>query len=545
MMLETGHPMHAFDARYVHGGKIVIRWAAPDETITTLDGTSAKLTPQDLLIADAERGVALAGIMGGQNSEIRDDTADVILEAAYFDPVSIRRSARRLRVHTDSSHRFERGCDPNATLRVLDRAALLLQDLTGGTTASGRIDCYPAPIGPRKVLVRPARVNQLLGTDLPATRMTDLLQRLQMETSPGEDGALSVGVPTFRPDIELEVDVIEEIARLHGYNDIAEEAPLVRSLPVEEVPVLALVRQTRAALSSLGLDESIHLSFATGIGEEAVTLANPLAEETARLRANLADGLVGALQFNLNRQSRPPWLFELGRVFRTVTATGDETPYSFAGLPRQPYHAALLISGTAGADWRQGNRPVDFHTAKGLVETLGRRLKLEIQVRPRLPAGLEIPAAAHASRRAGVYGGETCIGWVAELAPDVALLKRHPIAAALAEIDLEAAAGLVRSVPKFRPLPAFPKAERDLAFLLPAEVRHETVETAIRSALVPFLETVSLFDVFTGKSLPAGKKSVAFNLAFRHSERTLTDAEVDAAVASIVERVRAAGGEQR
>ncbi|MBI4868342.1 MAG: phenylalanine--tRNA ligase subunit beta [Candidatus Wallbacteria bacterium] len=545
VMLETGHPMHAFDARYVHGNRIVIRWAAAGESITTLDGTALALTTQDLLIADAERGVALAGIMGGQNSEIRDDTTNVVLEAAYFDPVTIRRSSRRLRIHTDSSHRFERGCDPNATLRVLDRAALLLQELAGGETAGGRIDCYPRPIAPRQVTVRPARVNQLLGTDLPPATMTELLQRLQMQVTSGQDGTLRVDVPTFRPDVELEEDVIEEVARLHGYDNIPVQPPLVRALPVEDVPVLAMIRQVRAELAGMGLEESLHLSFTATAPTERVSVANPLAEESGGLRSNLAESLVSALQFNLNRQNRPAWLFEISRVFAAHTATGEESPFSFKSLPTQPYHVALLVSGTAGSDWRSGARPVDFHTIKGLVEALGRRLRLALEVRPLPEGAAPLPPVAHPSRRAGVWHQQSCLGFVAELSPDAPLLKRYPVPVALAELDLELIAALPQDVPRHKPLPAFPKAERDLAVLLPAEVRHETVEAAIRSARIPFLEAVSLFDVFTGKNLPAGKKSVAFNLAFRAPERTLTDAEVDDAMQKIVERVRETGGELR
>ncbi len=545
VMLETGHPMHAFDARFVHGGRLVIRWAAPGEKLTTLDGTALELTEQDLLIADAERGIALAGIMGGQNSEIRDDTSVVFLEAAYFDPVTIRRSSKRHKLHTDSSHRFERGCDPGAPPAVLERAAFLLQRLAGGSVAAGCLDSYPAPIAPRAIRLRPGRVNSLLGIALEAGEMARLLGLLQLPAAVAADGSIDVLVPTFRPDLEGEADLAEEIARMIGFDAIQEAPAMVPAQPVHESPLAALTRELKQVLADAGLCEAISLSFAPSATPAAVVVANPLAEENGALRRNLADGLLDALQFNLQRQNKPPRFFELGRVFSPDKATGQESPFSFAGLPIQPYHAAFLLAGAAGSDWRHGNRPVDFHSARGLVESLAVRLGLPLAVRPALPEGAELPAFAHPLRRAGIYAGESCIGYVAELAPDVPFLKKFPVAVAFGEFDLEQVAALPRPRVAARAIPSIPKAQRDLAFLLPSTTRYETVETAIRSAGIATLESVALFDLFTGKSLPPDRKSMAFSLSFRHPERTLTDEEVEAAVKTIVERVRSVGGELR
>jgi phenylalanyl-tRNA synthetase beta chain len=428
---------------------------------------------------------------------------------------------------------------------VLERAAFLLERLAGGSVAAGCLDCYPVPSQPRVIRLRPGRVNSLLGTNLDAGEMARCLGLLQLPAALASDGSLDVLIPTFRPDLEGEADLAEEVARMIGFDAIQESPAMVPARPVNESPLAALTRELKQCLADAGLCEAISLSFAPSSTAGAVLVANPLAEENGALRRNLADGLLDALQFNLQRQNRPPRFFELGRVFSPDKATGAESPFSFAGMPIQPYHAAFLLAGAAGSDWRHGNRPVDFHTARGLVESLAVRLGLPLTVRPALPEGLELPATAHPVRRAGIYAGENCIGYVAELAPDVPFLKKFPVAVAFGEFDLEQVAALPRPRIAARALPSIPKAQRDLAFLLPVATRYETVEAAIRTAGIETLESVALFDLFAGKSLPPDRKSMAFSLAFRHPERTLTDEEVEAAVKTIVERVRAVGGELR
>jgi phenylalanyl-tRNA synthetase beta chain len=546
VMLETGHPMHAFDARHIHQGKIVVRWARAGETLTTLDGVKHALTGQDLLIADPEKPLALGGIMGGELSGIADSTTDVILEAAYFDPPTIRRTSRRLKLHSESSHRFERGCDPAATVRALDRACQLLEEIASGRVAQGTVDRYPERIEPRAITVRSTRVNQVLGFEMERFRMEWLLKRLGLTIHDFVEANLYydpdkfvVEVPTSRPDIAVEADVIEEIARLYSYDKIPTVAPAQPAAPVPVHPLVRLTREARRVLVGLGLDEAITFAFApvAGAGEAAaagaVALSNPLKEEEAALRTSLAGSLVRALVHNVNHQNPTVGLFEIGRVFE-APAPGD------GGAPgpyRQEYRAAVLLAGETVGHWRQAARCVDYFAIKGIVEVLMRELRVEWTLEPGCTPVAMDTSLFHPARSARIVVQGQPAGVFGELLPGGVPDLKAAVPVAVAELALQRLLDIPAREITARPVQAFPRADRDLAIVVQAPVRYADVKTAVDEAGGKLLEESRIFDVFVGGGIEPGSKSLALALAFRHPERTLTDAEVDKAVQRILQKL--------
>jgi len=545
VMLETGHPMHAFDARSIDEGRIVIRWATTGEKLMTLDGTTHSLTEENVLIADPRKALALGGVMGGEHSGINDSTTDVVLEAAYFDPVRIRRTAKRLRLHTESSHRFERGCDPQATLWALDRACQLLSEHAGGTVIAGTIDCYPTPIEPKKITVRAPRVNKVLGLNLERHRMESLLKKIGLMPEESVETNLYynpesfvVVAPTRRPDLTSEVDVIEEIARLHGYDNIPVNSPVGSALPRQDDPKISIIGKTRHTLAGLGLLEATSFPFSDRHTTDAVTLANPLKEEEGWLRTSLLDSGLKNLVYNVNHQNTCLDLFEIGRVFACENGTRGY---------HQEYRVAVVMAGQKIGHWRQASRCVDYYAIKGVVDALMANLKFEWSCgslgddgADKGQEGLEPFESGwfHPARSARLVVGKKTVGAFGELHPKIAGDLKIPVPVALAEIAIERLLGSAVLETRAKVMPPFPKAERDLAVIVPAATPYQDLEKTVREAGGRLLEEISLFDVFSGKTIEPGKKSMALSLSFRHAERTLTDAEVDKNIQRIVDRLK-------
>ncbi|MCX7886810.1 MAG: phenylalanine--tRNA ligase subunit beta [Verrucomicrobiae bacterium] len=481
VLLECGHPLHAFDYQLLKGKQIIVRRAENGERFVAIDDSRHELTPEMLVIADAERPVALAGIMGGKNSEINDATTDVLLESAYFHPPCIRRTSKRLGLVTESSYRFERGTDIEGLVFASNRAASLIQQLAGGELASGIIDVLAKPIRRRRLTCRYAQLRRLLGIELPPETAKKIFVSLGLSITRDDPTSCELEVPTFRVDLEQEADLIEEVCRIYG----------VEKIPAALQPATAQVsdhdaewdarRQIRQVLTALGFHEAMNQTMVpaelptTSPGTPpSLKLQNPLSADMAALRASLIPGLLANLRTNISRQQYDVRLFEIGRVF---DAEG-----------REHWKLALAATGRRNpGDWQCAEK-IDYFDIKGALEELG----LTAQIH-------EIPAAV--ARKMDL---------------------RDPVY--LAEVDLPPPR---RAEKQFKELPRFPSVVRDMALVVPEQLRHADILAAIEKCRTKHLESVELFDIFRGGPIPAGKKSMAYSLTFR-ADRTLTDAEVNA-----------------
>jgi phenylalanyl-tRNA synthetase beta chain len=546
VMLETGQPLHAFDyhliAQDAQGRPtIVVRRAAAGEKFTTLDGQARTLTADMLLIADTQKGIALAGIMGGANTEIRDDTRDVLIESAYFAPTNIRRTSKALGLRSESSYRFERGADIGIADYASQRAAQLILQTAGGALVPGVVDAYPQPAGPRQITLRHHKANELLGLNLRPEEMEFYLGQLGLKVvgrkarpvdAAGTPEPVTFSIPTFRVDLKREVDLIEEIARLHGVDKIPSTAPrgAVGAHPFDAVyDEIAAVRRL---LTGLGLHEA---QGQTLIGksecrisnlETVVALANPLSSDMDVLRPSLLPGLIHSLRHNVTRKNYDVALFEIGRVFARVN-----------GQPKEERRVAIALTGRrAPAFWSGEDRDAkcDAMDLKGLVEELLEHFGLRgVQFGKRAE-----PDALFLESAAITLGGKVPLGELGQLLP--ALAKQYDLrdAVFLAELRLDELLARGNRSKSFKPLPQFPAIRRDVAMLVPEATTHDAVLQAVKQAKPAHLESVELFDVFRGKNVPAGQKSLAYAFTYRAADRTLTDAEVNAAHAKIVEALK-------
>ncbi len=538
VLLERGHPQHAFDLAKLRGRAIVVRKPRKGErSLTTLDGVERSLERDDVLICDAEGPVAVGGVMGGADSEVGEGTSEILLEAAYFDPKRILRTARRLGLRTEASVRFERGADPEAPPAAAARAAALIAEISGGTVAPGAIDVYPKPIKAKPIRLRVARANAVLGIketpDDMASGLTSLGCRVESQTRT----ALRVVPPTFRPDLRIEPDLIEEIARLYSYERIPVTLPAsgrVGGLSPEQT----LRRLIRRLMLGSGLSEAQTLSMlppslpdrlelpADHPWRNTLVLANPLSEEESVLRPSLIPGLLLVASKNLARRNTTVTVFEIGNTFEP----------SDQELPTERLRVAWLQTGPVPTSWHRPHRGFDFYDAKGVLARVAEGLGIE---------GVAVesaePAPMHPGRAARVLLGGAEIGLVAELHPRAARALDLPARVAVGELLL---APLIAAARTWAPgdLPRFPAVTRDLALLVPATTPATQVESIIRVAAGDLLEAVDVFDVYPGEEFgQPGKVSLAFSLSFRHSERTLTDAEIAEVMATITSAVSAAG----
>lgn len=545
VLLELGHPLHAFDLRRLAGERIVVQRAREGERFVTLDGQERVLDPDTLMICDAERPVGLAGIMGGLNSEVQEDTTDLLLESAYFQPENIRSSSRRLGLRTEASYRFERGTDVEGLLRALDRAAELIVELGGGTVARGVWDAYPTPHAPARVTLRLAKVASVLGVAIPAARVEAHLTGLGMTVLARDGDRFEVAIPTHRIDLEREIDLIEEVARLEGYDAIPVTLPRV-PMACEPVPErLMLADRARDALVAAGLREAVTLSFIDPAEDDRlalppdsalrpkVALQNPLSRETAVLRTSLLPGLLQAAGLNARRQARDVRLFEVGRTFHPVA----EQP-----LPREVLRVAGVLAGRRRPlGWSDGAEAVDFYDLKGAVEDLLDRL----QVRgARWETAGDLPWL-HPGRAARVTAGETMLGWVGQVHPERLDAYEIPSDTYAFELDLDAAGRVGREPGHFGGLDRFPGTERDVALLVDREVTAQQVAEAIASLESPLIRSATLFDAFEGGRLPEGKVSLAFRVTYRSEERTLTEEDVIRVEQELLRRLEERVGARR
>ncbi|OGR29764.1 MAG: phenylalanine--tRNA ligase subunit beta [Desulfuromonadales bacterium GWC2_61_20] len=535
VLMELGHPLHAFDFALLRGGRIVVRRSGEGEGFTTLDSQVRQLKSSDLTICDGVGAVALAGIMGGENSEIRPETRDILLESAYFNPAAIRRTSKRLGLHSESSHRFERGADIDMVPVALNRAAALILEVAGGTVARGVLDVYPQPLSRRHLTISTQRTHAILGIELSLARIGELLAAIGLDIIPPvgghPDGLLTVAVPSFRPDLEREIDLIEEVARLHGYDQIVETLPVCRIVSQRLPQHQKLTTALRDAVVACGFAETINYSFVSpGLWDKlqlpaedrrrkCVKVLNPLTEEQSVMRTMLAPSMLETLARNLAYRTRDLRLFELRPVF--LPRAGEE-------LPDEPLRLCLAICGRRTPEgWAQGNDAVDFFDLKGVLETLYRQFRADT-ITWQADAG---EPYLHPGKSATLYSGGVRLGVVGEVHPRTLAAFAIDVPVYLAELELPR----LNKHAGIRPLSRFPDAYRDSALLLDETVTAQQIFELFAKAGSKDAEDLVLFDLYRGPGVPEGKKSVALRVRYRSSEKTLTDEEINAAHGKLVQ----------
>ncbi|HET8734760.1 MAG TPA: phenylalanine--tRNA ligase subunit beta, partial [Anaeromyxobacteraceae bacterium] len=541
VLLERGQPLHAFDLEKVAGAEIVVRMARPGEKMTTLDGVERTLSPDDLVIADRDRASALAGVMGGGDSEISAGTTRVLLESAWFEPTGVRRTARRHGLHTEASHRFERGVDPEGVVAALDRCAAMIAELSGGTVRRGAVDVHPRRRKPVDVALSWSRPGELLGMPVSRKQAREALVALGFELRSTGPKSGKFRVPSWRLDVTREEDLVEEIVRLGGYGAIPETLPPVASdtpsLPREAV----LVEKMRQALEGAGFSEAVNFSFvapadlaplAPREGRAGIPLKNPISADLAVMRSSVVPSLLKGLAYNRRQRVEDVRLYEIAATYQLpLPGATDDAP------AREEQRLAGVASGRRHpVGWSASGEPVDFHDVKGALEALLESLGIDrvrwvaggpAWLHPRSAATLVVEAEGQGPRTLGVAG---------EVHPRVAAafdLPRGVLAFDLSVADLLEAAHPIRD---HAGVARFPAVLRDLAVVVASEVEARAVLDGVRAE--PLVEDVTLFDVYRGAPIPEGKKNLAMAIRYRAADRTLTDAEADAAHGRIVERLR-------
>ena len=550
VLMEYGQPLHAFDYHKLTENRIVVRRAREDEHITTLDEVERELTPDMLVIADAEKPIALAGIMGGYDSEITETTCDVLLESAYFNPSSVRATAKAFGISTEASYRFERGADPGAVLTALDRAAQLIAELAGGTICEGIVDVYPGQQPLAQIQLRPERVNFVLGTTLEAAEMAQTLNRLGFDVDI-TDGVYQVTVPTFRADVTREIDLIEEIARVYGYDNIP------TTLPKGDIPVPApnpkaeVRRCIKHFLLGAGMMEAVNYSFcdpncfdkirlnANDPLRNTLQLRNPLSPEMSVLRTTLMPGLLENAQHNRNHQIDTIALFEIGGVF---LHDGESSRSDLRIATLEPERVAGVLAGQVGEGvYSDPYRSPDFFDIKGLVEEM-----LEVCGAVDWTLQDTDTPTFHPGRNAEVLLGDKRIGVFGEVHPEVLENYDLPYKAYLFEFDLEGLADVATFAKRFEPISIYPKVARDLAIVVDKEVLSDMPTELIYTTGGDAVDSVRLFDVYEGEQVPEGKKSLAYTITYHSATETLTDKAVNALHDEVVKRLnRELGAELR
>ena len=516
VMMEYGQPLHAFDISNVTGGRIIIDTAKDGDRFTTLDGTERELDSSMLMIHDAEREIAVAGVMGGLNSEITEHTSVVVLESANFNGDSVRLTSKKLGLRTEASGRYEKGIDANLCSEAADRVCRLIELLGCGTVIGGIVDAYPGVSHPKPLDVRVSRINQILGTDLPGQEMAEIFRSLEMKADQKDD-IITVTPPSVRQDLLIEEDYAEEVARMYGYDNLPETLPgggSAAAMTREET----IRKRTREILNSYGLDEILTYSFVSPSSVDRVNVSetdemhrnfvriiNPLGEENSVMRTMLIPNMMDVLQKNNAQGNKEVGMFEIGRIFNDSSINCD-------GQPVEAEDLCIAFYGGTG----------DFYTLKGYVQGLPEELGItdvEFVAEKKLPT-------YHPGRCANIISGGELLGTMGEIRPDVS--DRYGIDSEVYAAELFFSVVMRQTVTEFvySPLPKYPAVTRDIAVLVAEEVTIAQLEKVIMEQGGSILESVSLFDVYRGKQIADGMKSVAFALVYRDPDRTLTDEEV-------------------
>lgn len=537
VMLETGQPLHAFDLDLVREGRIIVRRAADGETMTTLDGVERKLTRDDLLICDPSGPVALAGVMGGEHTEVGGSTTRVLLESAHFDAPNIMRTARLQDLPSEASYRFERGVDPEGCADAADRAAFLMQELAGGAVRPGAVDARARIIAPVSLKLRVKRAARLIGADIGGEEMASHLRSIELEAKlaqgDGGEETIAVTVPTFRPDLEREIDLVEEVARLYGYGRIAPTLPRSPHNIGSLTPQQGKRREMARTLAGMGLHEAITNAFISPrwlkildpdgeyLPAAPVTLRNPISEEMSVMRPLLLPGLLEAVRFNLNRQVSGLLFFEIGRTF---------VPREGEALPAEAQKLGCVLAGRwLSKQWDREAEEVDFFTVKGVLERLTSSLHVSNWSLRR-----EALPFLHPAQSCAVSMGGRDAGLLGLVHPRIAAETDLPRNTAVLEIDLDPLIAAALEPVPYEEIPRVPSVQMDLAVVVDNGVDAGEVEGVIREVGGELLREVRLFDLYRGEQLDAGRKSLAYGLSFYALDRTLRDDEVRSIYEDIV-----------
>ena len=523
---ELGQPLHAFDFEKLGGRRIVVRRAAPGEKLKTLDGVERTLTNDMLVIADAQKAVALAGIMGGEESEISNQTTDVLIESAYFDPNSVRQTARKLGMDTEASRRFERGADREGVPYAQQRCVDLICELAGGVATDDAIDVYPKPLGERVVELRPERISELTSLSVEAAEIVRILTGLGFERTGGSEHRMTFRVPSWRIDVEQEEDLVEEVARHTGYDKIGSELP-PSSMSGEYQPSEMQQRSLRRALNACGFDEAINFSFIqqesrfdlipslAGHEGDQPQLENPIIEDAAWMRSTLLPGLLSSVRHNLNHGIRDVRLFEIGRIF-SISKAGE--------LPDETL--ALGIVATGGVleeDKAQSERELDFFDLKGALEAgIDWMNVAPLSFTPTSSRHLRVGQSALISSSDGKH-----LGTIGRLAENVAASYKFRQPVYVMELDLTALLSGPGKVIQYSPLPKYPSVMRDISLLVDRTVSLADIFAVVNKQHVADCRSVKLVGTFEGGNIQASKRSVTLRLEYRSDERTLRDEEVE------------------
>jgi len=528
VLMETGHPLHTFDLDRLADHTIEVRSAKAGEQFTTLDGKKRELDDRILLICDAEKPVAIAGIMGGENSEVTDDTVNLLIESAYFDPTTIRRGSKYLGLSTEASKRFERGADPEGVLYALNRITALIQELAGGEVSAGVLDVYPEPIQPPEISIRTERTRQILGVEVSQEEIARVLQGIECEILRRETDTITVRVPTFRPDLEREIDLIEEVLRFHGMETIP--APKQFRYPAQAVA--ARDRSSEEKLTRLwqgfGFNRTVSNSlvnerycYPEATGKTPVQLTNPLSEDMAFMRTTLLPALLEGVRKNLHRRESDVRLFEFGRIF-------THNPAAETGADEFLHFAAVATGNTFPRTWITEQKPIDFYDFKGYIEAMLEVMGVRDYSVQRTDTTLFTPGIVIRvnGENAGVGGTHN---------PD--LLEQFGLKEVVfgLEINMDVCDRYIPRVIQYMPPSDYPAVERDLSFVVTGDLEAAELTRTLRETGGTLLTDVTLYDIYTGDPIPEEKKSLTYTLKFLSKERTLTEKEVDTFIEEILQ----------
>mgnify|MGYP001495472164 FL=1 len=528
VMMEYGQPLHAFDRDLLAGNKIIIRRAKKGEPFASLDGTELKLEPDALVIADGEKPVALAGIMGGINSQVSETTSHIVLESACFNPATVRQGSKKYGLRSDSSYRFERSVDLNGVVSAQARAALMMKELAGGGICLGRVDIYPETGKSINIPLRVGRVNQLLGASFNSEQVRDLLSRLGMEVLSQSEN-MEVKIPSFRPDLLREVDLIEEIARIDGFDKVDTVYPVAGVRPVRISPRQNIAKKVREVFCCAGFAETVHYSFierayaeefkTAFASEQVIALKNPLSSDYDTMRTSLLPGLLKTAGLNLSKGQKPLKLFEVGSVYSS-DSTGLRTEKAVL--------SAIVLGPYEPTPWKPRGGEYDFYDLKGTLETLITHLHLKLEIFPDSKPFL-LPGK---SVRVQIDDRE--LGYMGQMTPEQNLVAELNVYA----LELDLGALEKSSSLRFQPIPKFPETYRDISILVDRSVTSQKAADLILKTGCPLIQKVDLYDHFEGKKIQADKKSLTFALSFQSAERTLSDNEVNPLFEKIVQTLK-------
>ena len=534
VLMEYGQPLHAFDKDSLEGSSIIVRRGTEGEAFTSIDGSDLKLDQDALVIADTSKVVALAGIMGGVNSQVTESTRNIILESASFNSVVVRKGSKKYGLRSDSSIRFERGVDIQGVISAQARAALLIRKLAGGAIRKGRIDVYPTPQPIRKISLRISRLNQVLGCTLSADQIKDCLSRLALKVSVLKDeNVFNVGIPSFRPFLTREIDLIEEVARLNGFDEIRVTSPSARISPVRFTPKQSAVCSVKSILSSIGFSEIITYSFidaagakkfqsafSTEIETDAISLNNPISTDMGVMRPSLLPGLAQSAIRNFSKGQKHVRIFEFGKVF--MRGKRDEREERMV--------VSAFVAGVHENNvWEQTGKSYDYFDLKGALDSVSSCLKLKLIEQPELERSFMLKGK---SVRLAV-GGQDC-GYLGELSPSIVRQYELPSHCVVFELDFDRLVNVLPQQFQFSPLPKFPETYRDISILIDKAVTSGEVIDRINQAGGPLLRKIELYDHFEGNKIQEGKKSLTYALTFQSNDRTLADEEINPVFEKIV-----------